>query len=143
MPVYASGTVSLTAYVAGTLTTQSAHIAVEYVCPPSFYREERAYITETYHVPGQAPRGPRTVWVGGALSYIKKVGQRGDFPQAHYRPWSGHDDEGRILVPELSWMLWECHRYLKTNHNTGEQWLAGEMHYLRKMDVHFIKPAAP
>ena len=47
------------------------------------------------------------------------------------------------MVPDVSWMLWECKHWLRTNPSTGEQWLAGHMEYAEKMNVKFFRPRTP
>lgn len=137
MTIYSSGTVTLTAYVAGTLRTRSVHVNVRYHCPPlipmdavSGPGEFAIETTANLIFPFFAPLGPRTVWVGPPYTWLEDAGTNSKgLAIAWYSPGYGSEPDGRTLVKPTSSLRFACRTRRDYDQGLGRYVYTGTVRY--------------
>jgi hypothetical protein len=150
MSIYSSGTVTLTAYVAGTLRTRSVHVNVKYECPPQIpidavfgpgefpiaARETWAYVDGA-----RISLGPQTVYVSPPFTLAAPGNPNKDgLAVGWYKPASGTGPAGYLLFPALSSVRFVCRTYTKWNGSELRYKWHGSVEYDNRSFLWFYPP---
>jgi len=153
VPITNSGTMSFTILANGKTRTASTHVAIDYYCPLSFPIDyvldvgelQIALASEKVKLLG-LPRGTATITLRGPWTRARML-FNGDFnkgepAEAQYRPSSGEDDHGNIVLvnPTIihqygSVATFACYVTLDKDAN-----FRGRMKYLGHYDIDLVPP---